>query len=187
MLVGYAGSAAKNTFAPNPSQKAALIEWLRAAGCEKIFADEPAPLELGGGLKALFDFLRPGDVLVVNQLAQLGETVDKVVLTLERVQEAGVSMAVGESRFIAGTVAGDAFRTTIRELAAVIKHPVITEEAADRRPRGRPSALSAENLVRARRLLEDGDMSVSDVARILGVSAATLYRHFPRRAGTPQT
>ncbi|MBB5076513.1 TetR family transcriptional regulator [Nonomuraea endophytica] len=42
---------------------------------------------------------------------------------------------------------------------------------------GRPRSMSDEMIAEARRLRENGDTTVSEVAQILGVSRATLYRH----------
>ncbi|MFE0145592.1 TetR family transcriptional regulator [Nonomuraea sp. NPDC059007] len=42
---------------------------------------------------------------------------------------------------------------------------------------GRPRSMSAEMIAEARRLRRNGDTTVSEIARILGVSRATLYRH----------
>lgn len=44
-----------------------------------------------------------------------------------------------------------------------------------------PKALSAAKLARARELWADLDMSVASIAKELGVSVRTLYRHLPQR------
>ncbi|MFI6387300.1 TetR family transcriptional regulator [Nonomuraea sp. NPDC050540] len=42
---------------------------------------------------------------------------------------------------------------------------------------GRPRSMSEEMVAEARRLRQNGDTPMSEIARILGVSRATLYRH----------
>ena len=54
-------------------------------------------------------------------------------------------------------------------------------EAAKARGRqgGRPPKLTPQDLAAARALLADASFTVAEVARRLGVSPATLYRHLP--------
>ncbi|MFI6905918.1 TetR family transcriptional regulator [Nonomuraea sp. NPDC050394] len=51
------------------------------------------------------------------------------------------------------------------------------EGVGDGRAGGRPRRMSEEMIAEARRLRRNGDTPVSEIARILGVSRATLYRH----------
>jgi DNA invertase Pin-like site-specific DNA recombinase len=44
---------------------------------------------------------------------------------------------------------------------------------------GRPPALKAEDLVAAKALLKDANITVEDVAKRLSVAPSTLYRHLP--------
>jgi DNA invertase Pin-like site-specific DNA recombinase len=54
-------------------------------------------------------------------------------------------------------------------------------QAARRRGRlgGRPPALTSQDLVAAKALLRDPEITVEHVAKRLGVAASTLYRHLP--------
>ena len=55
-------------------------------------------------------------------------------------------------------------------------------QAAQARGRkgGRPPALKAKDLAAAKALLRDPAITVSEVARRLGVVPSTLYRHLPK-------
>ena len=48
---------------------------------------------------------------------------------------------------------------------------------------GRKAALSAEDLDSAAELLKNPNRTVEDVAKRLGCSVSTLYRHLPRGGG----
>ncbi len=45
---------------------------------------------------------------------------------------------------------------------------------------GRKSSLTPKKVEVARRMYEAGDSTVADIAKVLGVSRATIYRHLPR-------
>ncbi|MFC4122143.1 TetR family transcriptional regulator [Nonomuraea zeae] len=51
--------------------------------------------------------------------------------------------------------------------------------AASPRRRGRPGAMTQEAVETARRLHASGEHTAAEIARLLGVSRATLYRHLP--------
>lgn len=48
-----------------------------------------------------------------------------------------------------------------------------------RRPAGRPSLMDGDKAARARRLYATGEHTVAEIASMLGVSRATVYRHLP--------
>lgn len=156
---------------------------LEALGCEKVFTDlDGARRGERSNFRAALDFLRPGDVLVVPALRHLGSDMESIVLLVERLRRSNVSVRVGDM-IVPQTPTGDAFTLTCREFARLVEPPMEAEAAAGgARRRGRPQALSAKDLAKARRLLAESTMTVSDVARALGVSPATVYRYFPRRA-----
>lgn len=191
MLIGYISSLDNNLDNHNDkldtSSSSVVTEQLRSLGCEKIFAEDRSKPNDRAAFRAAIEFLRAGDVLIVTDLAQLGPDIEAIVLALKSLGCAGVHIGVGSQRFISGTPQGDTFQFVCRELAKLIKSHSPAEESGTTRRRGRPQALSAKDLARARRLLAEDAMTVADVARVLGISAATLYRYFPRRASSNST
>lgn len=67
----------------------------------------------------------------------------------------------------------------IRELIIEGTREGLAAAKAQGRTGGRPSVVDAELLAAARRLLPDPEQSVKSLARLLGVSAGTLYNHIP--------
>ncbi|WP_230420823.1 helix-turn-helix domain-containing protein [Actinomadura soli] len=51
---------------------------------------------------------------------------------------------------------------------------------------GRPPALTPDQVRQARALLTRPEESVSSIARLLGVSRSTLYKHVPEAKGRPR-
>jgi DNA invertase Pin-like site-specific DNA recombinase len=74
------------------------------------------------------------------------------------------------------------FTEFIRELIVEGTHEGLAAARARGQRLGRPPALSAEQIRQARALLARPDESVASIARLLGVSRSTLYRHVPELA-----
>lgn len=183
MLVGYI--APSGATGPGDGAHADAEAALGAAGCEKIFREDAAGRRgERTALKAAIDFLRAGDVLMVMQLQDIATDVESVVAMVDRLRRTGVAVRIGADVVVPGTPVGDAFQIACRELARLLEpsDALPLAGAGGGRRRGRPQALSSKDLAKARRLLAESTMTVSDVARALGVSPATVYRYFPRRA-----
>lgn len=183
---GEAGAGGRSEAQLEPGEAGAVAA-LQALGCEKVFTDsDSARRGERVNFRAALDFLRPGDVLVVPALRHLGSDVESIVLVVERLRRAGVSVRIGDI-IVPETPAGEGFAIACREFARLVEPPAQAEGPSPGpvRRRGRPQALSAKDLAKARRLLAESTMTVSDVARALGVSPATVYRYFPRRAPKP--
>jgi DNA invertase Pin-like site-specific DNA recombinase len=128
----------------------------------------------------IVDYLRPGDTVVVANLSRVGTSLSRVVSALEKVHEAGAKLEVANTDIASGTPLGDAFAAVCAILAQDLG--ALPDDAASfkRNTRGRPAALSPETKIRAERLLKTGSMTVAEIASVLSVSPATIYRHFPR-------
>lgn len=207
MLIGYClldrdgptgGLAAPETAPYAPPDRASVtpqegpaeaassgIEALAALGCERVFSDtDDARRPERPGLRAALEFLRAGDVLLVPALRHLGRDVESVVLLVERLRLAKVSIRLGAAPDDGRLAPSEALARVCRELAELIEpdQPAPAGLAGPARRRGRPQALSPKDIAKARRMLAGGGFTVPDVARMLGVSAATVYRYFPRRS-----
>lgn len=149
---------------------------LFALGCERNFIYETS-LELADQLAELVDFGRAGDVVAVVHLDRLGRSVSEVLGSVARLDERGMRLSLKECGVIPGTPLGDSFATACRLLGMLEPKETMNGRV---RGRGRPTVLNDETQEKALRMLS-GNASVLEVARLLRVSPATIYRYFPRR------
>lgn len=181
MLIGYARVSTRD-------QKANLqVDALKAAGCEKIFTETAS----GGQrdrpeLKAAMEYLRSDDVLVVWKLDRLARSVKQLIETVERLDALAAGFKSLTESIDTTTAGGRLIFHVFGALAeferSIIRERTVAGLAAARargRTGGRPPALAAKDLPAARAMLKDPDITVVEVARRLGVSPSTLYRHLP--------
>ena len=181
MLLGY---ARVSTLDQNLAlQRDALTE----AGCQKIFieqmsgavAERPALLEV-------LDYARSGDTLVVWKLDRLARSMKQLIETVEKLRIRGIGFQ-SLTEAIDTTTAQGVLVFYMFSVLAEFERSLIRERtraglAAARRvgrTGGRPRKLDDDDLEVARALLANPDIGVTQVARRLGVSPATLYRYIP--------
>jgi DNA invertase Pin-like site-specific DNA recombinase len=152
-------------------------EALAALGCERIFTYE-TPLELKDQFDELLDFCRPNDSIVLIHLDRLGSSLSQILDAIEQLDDKSLRLVVRECDIEPGTPFGDNFALVCKLLKKLEPAKPTSERA---RRRGRPSVLDESTQEKALRLLS-GNTSVTEVARLLRVSPATIYRCFPRRA-----
>lgn len=168
MLIGY---ATDNPFSSDPVDR----EQLRQTGCERILSPETGVYSIHDAL----NFLRAGDILVIPRLSQLGSTVNQVIESLARFHSLSIKLQVLQPPIVPGSPLGDTFIEAAAVLAA-LDNQQKSLPAKSGRLRGRPLSLSPEVRARVEHMLVAGRMSVPEVARLVKVSPATLYRHFPQ-------
>ena len=181
MRIGYARVSSQDQ---NPDLQ---LDALRAAGCKRIFVEKASGAqrerpELGAAL----DYMRSGDTLVVWKLDRLARSMKQLIETVESMEPRGIGLR-SLTEAIDTTTAGGKLVFHIFGALAEFERAIIRErtraglEAARARGRqgGRPPKLTPQDLAAAKAMLADPSFTVADVARRLGVSPATLYRHLP--------
>lgn len=178
MLIGYARVSTQD-------QNLDLqVDALRKVGCERIFfdkisgstADRP---QLSKALNAC----EHGDTLVVWRLDRLGRSLKHLVLAVSELGERGVGFKTCcdgiDTTTSAGRLVFHIFAALAEFERCLIKERTIAGlEAARQRGRkgGRPLSMNAKKIAAATDLIRSGT-SKRDVARILGISESTLWRH----------
>jgi DNA invertase Pin-like site-specific DNA recombinase len=161
------------------------IAALTVAGCIRIFADKKSgrSTEREELVKAL-DYLRPGDVLVVPSLDRLGRSLQDLIAIVSELRRRGVGFTSLHEALDTTTPGGRLVFHVFAALAEFIRELIVqgTKEglvAARARGQrlGRPPALTPEQIRQARDLLARPENTVSSIARLLGVSRSTIYKH----------
>ena len=166
-------------------QRDALTE----AGCARIFEEKTSTRKAATdrpGLVAALDYLRSGDTLCVWKLDRLGRSVKDVLTIADDLHERGIGL-----RILTGKLSGSyspagegKFFFTMMAAFAELERDIIHERTmaglaaarAQGRNGGRPTVMDADKLAAARARRERGE-SPTQIARALGVSRASVYRH----------
>lgn len=188
-VVGYGrGSVNSPGVGSLEQQRDALL----AAGCERVYLDRSA----GRGntarpeLDACLASLEPGDTLVVVRLDRLSRSLPQLVTLVNDLGSQGVGIrALHEgldTTSPGGRVVFDVFEALgdfLRELLVEGTRDGLAAARARGQRLGRPPALTPEKVHQARTMLARPENSVASIARMLGVSRSTLYKHVPELGG----
>jgi DNA invertase Pin-like site-specific DNA recombinase len=157
---------------------------LTAAGCDRMFVDHASgKLESRPGLDAMLDQLRPGDAVVIWRLDRLGRSLRHLIDLAADLESRGVALVSLKENLDTTTPGGRLIFHVLGALAE-FERDLIRERtqaglaAARARGRvgGRPTVWTPEKLTTAREMHASGDYDVATIARVLGVSRATVYR-----------
>jgi len=163
---------------------------LTAAGCTRVFTDT------GSGktsdrpqLAACRDYLRAGDTLVVPSLDRLSRSLADLITLVAELRRAGIGFRSLHEALDTTTPGGRLVFHVFAALAEFIRELIVegtNEGLATARARGqrlgRPPAMGPEQVRYARDLLSRPDNTVASIARLIGVSRSTLYKHVPEIA-----
>ncbi|MCY4607879.1 MAG: recombinase family protein [bacterium] len=185
MLVGYA------RISTSDQSPALQRDALEAAGCGRIFEETASGAKRERPqLTAALDWMREGDTLVVWRLDRLARSVRQLIETVEDLGGRGIGFR-SLTEAIDTTTSGGRLVFHVFGALAEFERNLIVErtraglEAARARGRvgGRPAALDDGAIAVAGALLRDPSIPISEVARRVGVSRATLYSYFPGGRG----
>ena len=162
----------------------AQVDALTAAGAERIFKEKKTGRSRDRlELERLLDQLRSGDVVMVTKYDRLARSLRDLIDIVEiiREREAGFR-SLGED-IDTTTPAGRLIFHVFGSIAEFERERIVerTKEgltAARSRGRvgGRPSALNKDQKAEVRRMRDEEGRSVSELARLFGVSRQTIMR-----------
>jgi DNA invertase Pin-like site-specific DNA recombinase len=159
---------------------------LTAAGAEMVYS------EVGSGKKCavrpqwdeLLRSLRNGDTLMVTELSRLGRSTSQLSQLADDLSDRGISLRILNLGIDTGTPSGKLVYSIIAAVAEMERDLLIERTnsglAASRargRKGGRKREFSPAAVRRAQDRYDKGDLSVTEIARLAGVSRQTLYRY----------
>lgn len=178
-LIGYARVSTQG------QDLAQQRETLSAMGCQRIFEEKVSGAkrdrpELG----RLLDHLRTGDVVTVTRLDRLARSTSDLLHIAEQINDSGAGLRSLAEPWADTTSPAGRMVLTIFAGIADFERSLIGERTSAGRAAalargvrfGPRPALNAEQIIHARRLIEEEGRPVAEAARILNVHRATLYR-----------
>lgn len=127
-------------------------------------------------------YLRPGDCLVITKLDRAGRSVKHLIELADSLRERGVDLKVLDQTIDTTTSMGKVMFTILAAFAEFernINHERTMEGLntawSNGKVSGRPPALSPEQ-ARSVPILVKGGLTVTEVAKSLGVDRRTIYR-----------
>ena len=161
---------------------------LTAAGCSRVFAEKITGTRRDRPeLDRLLDHLRTGDVVTVTRLDRLARNTRDLLDIAERIRQAGAGLRSLAEPWADTTSPAGRMVLTVFAGIAEFERSLIVERTRNGRAAalergvkfGPPPRLSGEHIDQARGLV-DGGLTVKEVASLLGVHRATLYRALSR-------
>jgi DNA invertase Pin-like site-specific DNA recombinase len=158
---------------------------LQGAGCSRIFAEKiTGSHSKRPELARLLDHIRAGDVVMVTRLDRLARSTRDLLDIAEQLQSKGAGLrSLAEPWANTTSAAGRMVLTVFAGIAEFERSLIIERtrggrEAAKKRGVrfGRHPSLSPEQITHARQLIEQQSHTTGEVAELLGVHRATLYR-----------
>lgn len=178
MRVGY---ARVSTTSQNLDMQ---VSALTDAGCEKIYTEKVSGVGDRTELKAVLEYLRDGDSLVIYKLDRLGRNMKDLLAIIEQLQQKNVSLISLRDNIDTGSTTGKLIMHIFASLAE-FERDLIKERSAEGRREakkkgvrfGRPKQPKPEKANMCAQLYRNGN-SVSAIMRTTGIkSRNTVYKY----------
>jgi len=179
MLIGYA------RVSTDDQNLALQMDALKQAGCEKIYTDHHSGAKaIRPGLSQAFEVARTGDVLIVWRLDRLGRSLKDLIKTMETLDLRGIELSSLQESITTTNNSGRLIFHLFGALAE-FEHNLIRErttaglKAARARGHlgGRPKALDLPKRQLAVKLYLDGQHTIMEICKLMGISKPTLYHY----------
>ena len=176
MLIGYARVSSTDQCVEGQ------IEALKAAGCEKIYAEKRSGRTAAdrAELSRALDQVRKGDTLIVTRLDRLARSVGDLHRIMQRLTEEGVEFRCLQQGGVDTSSSTGKLTLAILGAVAEFENDIRRERQRDGIDRakaagvykGRPASVDAASV----RRMKEGGAGATEIARHLGISRATVYR-----------
>lgn len=180
------GYARVSTVDQNPDLQ---VDELAGAGCHQVFVEHASGVRTDRPeLAEVLDRLRSGDTLVVWRLDRLARSLRELIDIVTALEGRGVGLR-SLCEQLDTTSPGGKLVFHLFGALAEFERDLIRERtqaglaAARTRGRkgGRPTVMIPRKIARAHECYEQGDLTVAEIAKTLGVSRASMDRHLVAR------
>lgn len=190
MLIGYARTSTLDQTAGLEAQQRDLA----AAGCEQVLVEQVSSVDVGERqeLTRALDMLRAGDVMVVTKLDRLARSMAHLMDLLKIIDGKGASLRILAMNLDTGTPTGRLMLNMLgsvaqfeREIMLERQREGIAKAKAAGKYKGRAPTARAKT-VKIAELAAQG-ISLSEIARRLGIGKASVHRILKARSGSDKT
>src|SRR5262245_4460614 len=177
MLIGYARTSTIEQEAGLQAQERDL----KAAGAEKLFAEQVSSVAEREKLTQALDFIREGDVLVATKLDRLARSMRDLLAIVDKIKAQGASLRSLAMGMDTTTPTGELILNVLGSVAQFERSIMlerqregIAKAKAEKRYKGRkPTARAkAEEVLK----LHEQGVGGSDIAKQLGIGRSSVYR-----------
>ena len=179
MKVGY---ARVSTFEQNLDLQMNALE---KEGCDRVFCDqgESGAKDSRPEWNNCLEHLRKGDTLVIWKLDRASRSTKHLIELAEDLEKRSVELRSLKEQIDTASAMGKFFFRMTASIAE-LEHDIIRERtlaglaAARARGRkgGRKKTITRGQELEARRLVEAGELSITDICKRVGISRASYYR-----------
>jgi DNA invertase Pin-like site-specific DNA recombinase len=177
MIVGYARTSTVEQIAGFEAQEREL----RAAGVERVFAEQISSVATRAQLEAALDFIRGGDVFVVTKIDRLARSVTDLCAIVKRIESKGATLRILAINLDTATPTGKLMLNVLasvaqfeREVMLERQREGIAKAKGEGRYKGRAPTARAKS-ADVRRLAADG-LTREAIAAQLEIGVASVYR-----------
>lgn len=177
MIIGYARTSTLEQEAGFDAQ----VRDLKAAGCERLFAEQISSVAQRAQLEAAIDFAREGDTLVVTKLDRLARSMLDLMNIKARLDAKGIELRILAMSLDTSTPTGKLMMNVLgsvaqfeREMMLERQKEGIAKAKADGKYKGRAPTARAKNAEILE--LRAAGLGATAIARQLGVSVRSVYR-----------
>lgn len=177
MIIGYARTSTLEQEAGFDAQ----VRDLKAAGCERLFAEKISSVAQRAQLEAAIDFARDGDTLVVTKLDRLARSMLDLMNIKARLDAKGIELRILAMNLDTSTPTGKLMMNVLgsvaqfeREMMLERQKEGIAKAKSEGKYKGRaPTAMAKASEIHA---LKAQGLGATAIARQLGVSVRSVYR-----------
>lgn len=177
MLIGYARTSTLEQVAGFDAQR----KELKAAGCERVYAEQISSVAERVHLNRALEDLRGGDVLVVTKLDRLARSMRDLLNIIAQVESKGASLRILAMSLDTSTATGKLMLNVLGSVAEFERAMMlerqregIAKAKAEKKYKGRaPTAMAKAGDVKA---LAAKGIGATEIAKQLGIGRASVYR-----------